>query len=188
VKRVALLAACALAGCASIDVVKPIKAYEGAERPAAELATLETAFTRDLNTVSDVQIAAIDGANHARPQYQARMLPGEHWVALRHISQVGSVKREQFCAADLDVAPGCTYRPYPPSHPSGFSSRGGDPAPWRASASMEVTVRCPDLSAAIRVPVECASSSLCRGAATCPLPGMRCADSAGYSYGVCERY
>jgi hypothetical protein len=154
-----LLVICALGGC---ETVKQIKAYEGPERPDAELAVLEGAFTRDLATLSDVQIGAIDGMSFPEPKYRAKMLPGQHWVALRHISQVGSVKREQFCAADLDVAPGCTYRAYPPTHPSGLPSRGGDPRPWRASGTMELAVRCPDLAAAIRVPVECASSPLPR--------------------------
>jgi hypothetical protein len=144
----------ALGGCA---IVEPIKAYEGPERPKAELAIVEGAFDRDFATVSDVQIAGIDGVNYAGPKYQARMLPGEHWVVVRETSMVGSKKQEQFCAFDLDTARGCTYRPYPPSYPSPALLRGAE-SEWQLSVAMQLTIRCSDVSADIRVRADCAAS------------------------------
>ena len=153
-RGVALLVIFALGGCASVE---PIKAYEGPGRPAAELAVVESAFERDFAGVSDVQIAGVDGVSYSGPKYQARMLPGQHWVIVRDTSRVGSKKQEQFCAFDFDMAPGCTYRPHPPSYPTPALLRGAE-SEWQLSVAMPVTVRCPDLSADIRVPADCAGS------------------------------
>jgi hypothetical protein len=148
------LVICALGGC---ETVRPIKAYEGPGRPAAELAVVEGAFERDFAGVSDVQIAGIDGVSYAGSKYQARMLPGQHWVIVRDTSLVGSKKQEQFCAFDFDMAPGCTYRPYPPSYPTPAFLRGAESG-WQLSVAMPMTVRCRDLSVDIRVPADCAGS------------------------------
>ncbi len=153
-KGVAVLAIFALGGCAAVE---PIKAYEGPERPKAELAIVESAFERDWVTVADVQIAAVDGVGYPGPKYQARMLPGQHRVIVKGTSLAGSQKQEQFCAFDLDMAPGCTYRPYPPSYPSPAFLRGAE-SEWQLSVAMQVTVRCSDVSADIRVPADCAAS------------------------------
>ncbi len=154
-KGVAVLAIFALGGCAAVE---PIKAYEGPERPKAELAIVESAFERDWVTVADVQIAAVDGVGYPGPKYQARMLPGQHRVIVKGTSLAGSQKQEQFCAFDLDMAPGCTYRPYPPSYPSPAFLRGAE-SDWQLSVAMQVTVRCSDVSADLRVPADCAGSS-----------------------------
>jgi hypothetical protein len=151
---VALLAIFALGGCAAIE---PIKAYEGPERPGAELAILESAFERDWVTVADVQIAAVDGVGYPGPKYRAGMLPGQHRVIVKHTSVVGSQKQEQFCAFEFDMARGCTYRPYPPSYPSPALLRGAE-SEWRLNVALQVSVSCPDLSADIRVPADCAGS------------------------------
>ena len=153
-RGVALLAVFALGGCASVE---PIKAYEGPARRDAELAIVEGAFDRDLANASDVRIAGIDGVNYAGLRYQARMLPGQHTVVIGDRSQLGSTTQEQFCALDLDMAPGCAYRPYPPSYPSPALVRGAQ-SEWQLSVAMQVTVRCSDLSADIRVPADCAAS------------------------------
>jgi hypothetical protein len=153
VRGVAVLAIFALGGCAAIE---PIKAYEGPARPNAELAIVEGAFERDFSGVSDVQIAGIDGVNYAGPKYQARMLPGQHWVIVRETSTVASRKQQQFCAFDLDMARGCTYRPHPPSYPSPALLRGAE-SEWQLSVAMPVSVRCSDVSADIRVPADCAA-------------------------------
>jgi hypothetical protein len=150
----ALLALFALGGCAAVE---PIKAYEGPERRKEELAIVESAFERDWVTVSDVRIAAVDGVGYPGTKYQARMLPGQHRVIVKHTSEVGSHKQEQFCAFEFDMARGCTYRPYPPSYPTPALLHGAD-SEWRLSVAMQVTVSCPDLSANIRVPADCAAS------------------------------
>jgi hypothetical protein len=144
----------ALGGCASVE---PIKAYEGPARRDAELAIVEGAFERDLANVSDVRIAGIDGVSYAGLKYQARMLPGQHTVVISDRSQLGSTKQEQFCAFDLEMAPGCIYRPYPPSYPSPAFLRGAE-SDWQLSVPMQVSVRCSDVSAEIRVPADCAGS------------------------------
>ena len=144
----------ALGGCAAVE---PIKAYEGPERPRAELAIVQSAFERDWVTVADVQIAAVDGVAYPGPKYEARMLPGQHRVIVKGTSLAGSQKQEQFCAFDLDMAPGCTYRPYPPSYPSPAFLRGAE-SDWQLSVPMQVTVRCSDVSADLRVLADCAAS------------------------------
>jgi hypothetical protein len=154
VKGVAVLVIFALGGCA---IVEPIKAYEGPERPRAELAIVESAFDRDWVTVSDVQIAAVDGVGYPGPKYQARMLPGQHRVIVKDTSLVGSQKQEQFCAFDFEMARGCTYRPHPPSYPSPAFLRGAE-SDWQLSVAMQVSVRCSDVSADIRVLADCAAS------------------------------
>jgi hypothetical protein len=122
-----------------------------------ELAIVESAFDRDWVTVSDVQIAAVDAVGYPGPKYQARMLPGQHTVVIKDRSQLGSAKQEQFCAFDLEMAPGCTYRPYPPSYPSPAFLRGAE-SEWQLSVALQVMVRCSDVSADIRVPADCAAS------------------------------
>ena len=148
-----LLAALALGGCAAVE---PIKAYEGPERPRAELAIVESAFERDWVTVADVQIAAVDGVGYPGPKYEARMLPGQHRVIVKGTSVVGSQKQEQFCAFEFDMARGCAYRPYPPSYPSPALLRGAE-SDWQLSVAMQVSVRCSDVAADIRVPADCAA-------------------------------
>jgi len=154
VRSVAVLVVFALGGCAAVE---PIKAYEGPARRDAELAIVEGAFDRDLTNVSDVRIAGIDGVSYAGLKYRARMLPGQHTVVINDRSQLASTKQEQFCAFDLEMAPGCTYRPHPPSYPSPALLQGAE-AGWQLSVAMQVSVRCPDLSAELRVPVDCAGS------------------------------
>jgi hypothetical protein len=78
-------------------------------------------------------------------------------VIVKHASAVGSQKQEQFCAFEFDMVRGCTYRPYPPSYPSPAFLRGAE-SEWQLSAAMQVTVRCSDVSADIRVPADCAAS------------------------------
>ena len=153
-KGAALLAVFALGGCAAVE---PIKAYEGPERPRAELAIVESAFERDWVSVADVQIAAVDGVGYPGPKYEARMLPGQHRVIVKGTSVIGSQKQEQFCAFDFEMARGCTYRPHPPSYPSPALLRGAE-SEWQLSVAMQVTVRCSDVSADIRVPADCAAS------------------------------
>jgi len=150
-----LLAILALGGCAAVEA---IKAYEGPERPRAELAIVESAFERDWVTVADVQIAAVDGVGYPGPKYEARMLPGQHRVIVKGTSVVGSQKQEQFCAFEFDMARGCAYRPYPPSYPSPALLRGAE-AEWQLSVAMQVSVRCSDVAADLRVPADCAASA-----------------------------
>ena len=148
-----LLAILALGGCAAVE---PIKAYEGPERPRAELAIVESAFERDWVTVADVQIAAVDGVGYPGPKYEARMLPGQHRVIVKGTSVLGSQKQEQFCAFEFDMARGCAYRPHPPSYPSPALLRGAE-AEWQLSVAMQVSVRCSDIAADIRVTADCAA-------------------------------
>ena len=148
-----LLAILALGGCAAVE---PIKAYEGPARPTAELAILESAFERDWVNVADVQIAAVDGVSYPGPKYEARMLPGQHRVIVKGTSVIGSQKQEQFCAFEFDMARGCSYRPFPPSYPSPALLRGAQ-AEWRLSVPMQVTVRCSDVAADLRVTADCAA-------------------------------
>ncbi len=148
-----LLAILALGGCAAVE---PIKAYEGPARPKAELAIVESAFERDWVTVADVQIAAVDGVSYPGPKYEARMLPGQHRVIVKGTSVIGSQKQEQFCAFEFDMARGCAYRPYPPGYPSPALLRGAE-SDWQLSVAMQVSVRCSDVAADIRVPADCAA-------------------------------
>ncbi len=177
----ALGVALVAAGCGSVGV---IKAYEGAKRPADQLAAVRTEFRSEVFSVADTEIVAVDGVNYKRPHYEAQMLPGKHWIGIADALSVGRRKREQFCAFELDLQPGCTYRPSPPS--PGLPDRGL-PEVFQAANAMPVNVQCNDLSYATRVPVECSDKPLCRTDSDCPLAGTRCVRDPRFSFGACGR-
>ena len=177
----ALGVALAAAGCASVGV---IKAYEGPGRSADQLATVRTEFRSEVSTVADTEIVAIDGVNYKRPHYEAQMLPGKHWIGIADSISVGKRKREQFCAFELDLQPGCTYRPNPPG--VGLPNRGL-PEVFQVADAMPVNVQCNDSSYATREPVECSDKPLCRTDSDCPLASTRCVRDPRFSFGACSR-
>jgi len=181
VRFLALGVALVAAGCGSFGA---IKAYEGRERSADQLATVRTELRNEVFTVADTQIVAVDGVNYKRPHYEAQMLPGKHWIGIADAISVGRRKREQFCAFELDLLPGCTYRPSPPS--AGLPDRGL-PEVFQVVNAMPVSVQCSDLSYASRVPVECSDRPLCRTDSNCPLAGARCERDPRFSFGACSR-
>jgi hypothetical protein len=177
----ALGVALAAAGCASVGV---IKAYDGPRRSGEQLASVRTELRDEVFTVADTQIVAVDGVNYKRSQYVAQMLPGKHWIAIADSISVGKRKREQFCAFELDLQPGCTYRPSPPG--VGLPNRGL-PEVFQLADVMAVNVRCNDSSYATREPVECSDKPLCRADSNCPVAGTRCVRDPRFSFGACSR-
>jgi hypothetical protein len=181
VRFLALGVALVAAGCGSFGA---IKAYEGRERSADQLATVRTELRDEVFTVADTQIVAVDGVNYKRPHYEAQMLPGKHWIGIADAISVGRRKREQFCAFELALLPGCTYRPHPPS--VGLPDRGL-PEVFQVADAMLVDVQCNDLSYAAREPVECSDRPLCRTDSDCLLAGARCVRDPRFGFGACSR-
>ncbi len=168
------------AGCGSVGA---IRAYDGPGRSADQLASVRTELREKVFTVADTEIVAVDGVNYKR-SYEARMLPGKHWIGIADAIKIGRRKREQFCAFELDLQPGCTYQPSPPS--PGLPDRGL-PDVFQAANAMPLSVRCNDIWYATRVPVECSDKPLCRTDSDCPLAGPRCVRDPRFSFGACSR-
>jgi hypothetical protein len=131
-----------LVACAE---VKPIKAYQGAERAAHEVATLEGEFTREIWSSENIEIAAIDGVDYGGRAYTAKLLPGKHRAAIRRILR-GTKSEQLLCSFEFDALAGCTYRPHAPSL---------SPALARESVFMPMTVRCGNDAYPIRVLTDC---------------------------------
>lgn len=140
-----LLAASGVLALAACAEVKPIKAYQGAERPEHEIATLEGEFTRGLWSSSNVEIASIDGVSYGERKYAAKLLPGKHRAAIRR-NLKGPRSEQVVCTFEFDALPGCAYRPHAPSLSAALS---------RESVFMPVTVRCGSASYPIKVLTEC---------------------------------
>lgn len=141
-KLAALCAALVLASCAQ---VKPIKAYQGTERAAHEVATLEGEFTRETWSSENIEIASIDGVDYGARTYMAKLLPGRHRAAIRRILQ-GTKPEQLLCRFEFDALAGCSYRPHAPSL---------SPALARENVFMPVTVRCGNDAYPIRVLTQC---------------------------------
>ena len=176
-------AACLLAGCTSLGTAGMFKAYEGADRPGEE-GLLNTMLRDDVFTVSEGAVTSVDGKPLPTPHYGARLLAGNHWIGVRSSVRQASQKRDQFCAFELYVDAGCTYRPIFPTYPgAGLEAKPG--APWQVVTSMQVDIECNNTDYATRVQVECDNRALCRADAGCPKPGMRCETQPNFSFGAC---
>ncbi len=180
-RLLALGAVLVAAACGSIGA---IKAYDGPRRSADELAAVRTELRSQVFSVADTEIVAVDGANYKRPHYEAQMLAGKHWIGIADSLSVGRRKREQFCAFEHDLQPGCTYYPFPPS--PGLPDRGL-PDVFQMGDAMPVNVQCNDVSYATHVPVECSDRPLCRADSNCPVAGTRCVRDPRFSFGACTR-
>jgi hypothetical protein len=62
----------------------------------------------------------------------------------------------QHCSFDLDVVPGCTYRPSIPAYPRSAYDLPPD-ADWHLTRTMTVVAECSDTQFAIQVPIDCAA-------------------------------
>jgi hypothetical protein len=178
-----LAAAAALGGCASLDRVGTVKAYDGPERPAEE-GLLSTQLRDEVFQVAEGTIISVDGVPFAKPAHGARMLAGTHWVGVVSSVRQGSLRRDQFCAFEIPVDAGCTYLPVFPSYPGVGLEAGAKP--WQVVTSLLMNIECPDTSYATRVTLECSSRALCRAGAGCPKPGMRCVEAPSFSFGACS--
>ena len=151
------LAAAAAAGCN----ITPTKAYEGASRPARELAFLKGGAVGEemnpiqLNPVTVVNLSMIDGAAHRDGTYYASVLPGRRWIGVEATLRIGTRRSRQFCALEIDALAGCTYTPSAPSAPSDAAN-----GPWEWSVDMLVGATCADGAAfQARLPARCGSSA-----------------------------
>jgi hypothetical protein len=64
--------------------------------------------------------------------------------------------RLQHCTFEIDVVPGCTYRPSIPAYPRSAYDLAPD-EDWQLTRAMTVVAECSDTSFAIQVPIDCAS-------------------------------
>jgi len=184
-KAVALsaAAACLLAGCTALGTAGMFKAYDGAERPAEE-GVLNTMLRDDTFSVSEGVVISVDGTPLPNPHYGARFLAGNHWVGVLNSVRQGSQKREQFCAFELQVDAGCSYRPIFPTYPgAGLEAKPGEP--WQVVTSMQLDIECNNTDYSTRTVVECGNRVMCRAGAGCPKPGMRCEPQPRFSFGAC---
>ena len=146
-------ALCLAAGCTAFGV---FKAYPGGDRGRDEIAVVSTALREDTFSVTDNRITAVDSARDEKGAYDAHMLPGAHRIGLQGTLRVSRQVRVQYCAFDLNVEPGCTYRPNVPGYPRAQLDQPAD-AEWRATRAMIVQAECSDTSYALQVSLDCAS-------------------------------
>jgi len=152
--RLAAAALLALAaGCAPPGT---IKAYPGPDRSSEELGAVETILRSDTFNVTDNEIVSVDGVPFKKRGYLAQMLPGT-----RRIGVVGTLRtrmkpRLQHCTFEIDVVPGCAYRPSIPAYPRSAYDLAPD-EDWQLTRAMTVVAECSDTSFAIQVPIDCAS-------------------------------
>jgi len=156
------------AGCAPPGT---IKAYPGPDRSSHELGVLETSLRSDTFTITDNEITSVDGMRLGKRGYLAQVLPGARWIGLQGTLRVSKQVRVQHCVFELNVDPGCIYRPAVPAYPRDALDQPAD-AEWRVSRAMTVQAECTEkLSYAVQVPIECSSRPLCRSGSTvgpCP--------------------
>jgi len=132
-----LAAALAVAGCGRT----PVKAYDGATRPLSELAVLQGGASGDeMSARSVVEFPSIDGVQRAQAPYVASVLPGARRIGLKQTLDFGPIKRVQFCAFEIETAPGCLYTPLPPNPPPESLTGKGDEFQW--SVELPVSIQC----------------------------------------------
>jgi hypothetical protein len=166
------LAAAALlalaAGCTSPGT---IKAYPGPSRSADELGAVETVMRSETFSITDNEITSVDGVRFGKRGYIAQMLPGARWIGLQGTLRVSKQVRVQHCVFELNVDPGCIYRPAVPAYPRDALDQPAT-ADWRLTRSMTVQAECTErMSYAVQVPIDCSARPLCRSGATvgpCP--------------------
>jgi hypothetical protein len=149
-----LAAALAVAGCARM----PVKAYDGPTRPRSEVAVLQGGASGDqMSAHSVIEYPSIDGVRRADAPYVVSVLPGARRVGLRHTLSFGPAKRVQFCAFDIETAPGCLYTPSPPLPPPAALTGKGDDFQW--SVELPVSIECGGGSAfVLRYAARCGSA------------------------------
>jgi len=152
------LAAAALlvvaAGCAPPGT---IKAYSGPDRSADELGAVETIMRSETFSITDNEITSVDGVRFTKRGYIAQMLPGARSIGLQGTLRYGRQPRVQHCVFELNVDPGCIYRPSVPAYPRDMLDKPAD-AEWRLTRSMTVFAECTEkMSYAVQVPIDCAS-------------------------------
>jgi hypothetical protein len=156
------------AGCAPPGA---IKAYPGPDRSSDELAAVETVMRSETFSVTDNEITSVDGVPFRRRGYFAQMLPGARWIGLQGTLRVSRQVRVQHCVFELNVDPGCIYRPAVPAYPRDALDQPAD-AEWRVTRSMTVQAECTEsMSYAVQVPIDCSGRPLCRsgsGFGACP--------------------
>lgn len=152
--RLALAAAlCLAAGCTSPGV---IKAYPGSARGADEIATIVTIMREGEFTITDNRIMAVDGVSFEKGGHTVEVLPGTRRIAIQGLLRSRMQPRVQHCAFDLNVEPGCTYRPVIPAYPRSAYDLKPD-ADWKLTRAMTVIAECADTSFAQQVPIDCSA-------------------------------
>lgn len=141
------------AGCAELSA---IQAYPGSARGKGEVGIVETDRRADDFVIVDNRIVAVDSVRYEKGGYEARMLPGVHRIGLQGALLVSPQARVQYCAFDLNVLPGCTYRPTIPAYPRARLAEAPD-AEWRVTRVITVLGECTDTSYAVQVPMDCSS-------------------------------
>ena len=92
-----------------------------------------------MSPLAVLEFASIDGVRR-RDAYVISVLPGPHTFGVKQTLSIGSAKRVQFCAFDMQAAPGCRYTPRPPSPPP--EAIGGSKASWEWSVELPVGIEC----------------------------------------------
>jgi hypothetical protein len=152
--RLALGAAlCLAAGCTGPGV---IKAYPGDTRGADEIGTIVTIMREGEFTVTDNRITAVDGVSYEKGGHTANVLPGVRRIGIQGLLRSRMQPRTQHCAFDLNVEPGCTYRPMIPAYPRSAYDLKPDEE-WKLTRAMTVVAECSDTSYALQVPLDCSA-------------------------------
>jgi hypothetical protein len=150
--RLALAAAlCLAAGCTGPGT---IKGYPGATRGSGELGKIVTILREGEFSSTDNRITAVDGVGYDKGSYTAEVLPGMRRIGIHSLLRTRMQPREQHCTFELNVEPGCTYRPAIPDYPrSAYDLKPA--ADWKLTRAMTVVAECADTSYAVNVPIDC---------------------------------
>jgi len=168
---VRLAAAALLALAAGCTPLGTIKAYPGPVRSSDELGVVETIMRSETFSVTDNEITSVDGVHFEKRGYLAQVLPGARWIGLQGTLRVTRQVRLQHCIFELNVDPGCVYRPAVPAYPRDALDQPAA-AEWRVTRSMTVVAECTQqMTYAVQVPIDCSARPLCRSGSTvaaCP--------------------
>jgi hypothetical protein len=168
---VRLPAAALLALAAGCTPLGTIKAYPGPDRSSDELGAVETVMRSETFSITDNEITSVDGVRFEKRGYVAQMLPGARWIGLQGTLRVSRQVRVQHCVFELNVDPGCLYRPAVPAYPRDALDQPASAA-WRLARVMTVQAECTEkMTYAVQVPIDCAAQPLCRsgsGFEACP--------------------
>jgi hypothetical protein len=190
-------------GCSSTAY----KAYDGAELPAAQVATVNNSSRTAFWSFTDIY--SVDGIRIEHPANATATLPGKRWVQVVVTRRSRSAMfflqdffyQEAICGFALQAAPGTTYTLGTVDN-AGLASTHEHKV-YNAAMDIEET---PAGGAPVsrRVPVECAGFDLiergpferlepivskgflCRAETDCHVEGAACMKEAGYTHGICR--
>lgn len=180
--------------CLSIGACSNFVAYEGAERPEREVATLDCYSRYYFVYLESCRFQAVDGMRPTLSQTFAsttKALPGPHWVEVAFESYFGGGGGvTDVCAFDVALEAGHAYRIGAHGLKTDIAhlAKHGHRGLYGATIDLEVA-KPSGAREILRTRATCsfAGGSLCRKDEDCvPHPDIRCVPQQDFPFGACR--